>query len=115
MDLRARIVARIPLDELWTRDGRVDAVRLRSLSRLDVAAMLRRGGVQFVRADVGRPLEWIDAPERFAFWKSEVQHRIVDPAEPAFAPDDHPGGYGYLASEWRAEGWPPTVLVERYH
>lgn len=115
MDLRTRIVTRIPLDELWTQDGRVDAVRLRKLSRLDIHGMLRGGSVQFVRADVAQPLEWIDQSERFAFWKSEVQHRVVDPAEPAFDLNDHPGGYCYLASEWRAEGQPPIVLVERYH
>ncbi|HEU4881244.1 MAG TPA: hypothetical protein VFT45_03335 [Longimicrobium sp.] len=115
MDPHQRIVVSLPLTELWTPEGRVDAVRLRALGRDDVAELLRAGIVQFVRADIASPLEWIGERERFGFWTSEVRDRIVPPAQAAFALEDHPGGYGYLASEWRAEGRPPIVLVERYH
>jgi hypothetical protein len=115
MDPRKRIVAGFPLTELWTQDGRVDAVRLRAVGRDDVAGLLRAGIVQFVRANVASPLEWIDERERFGFWTSEVRDRIVHPAQPSFQLEDYPGEYCYLASEWRAEGRPPIVLLERYH
>jgi nucleotidyltransferase/DNA polymerase involved in DNA repair len=115
MDPRNRIVIVLPLTELWTQQGPVDAVRLRALGRDDVAELLRAGIVQFVRADVASPLEWIDERERLGFWTSEVRDRVVYPAQPSFRLEDFPGGYCYLTSEWRAEGRPPIVLVERHH
>jgi hypothetical protein len=115
VDPQTRIIVRIPLDELWMPDGRTAAVRLRALGRQQITGLLRGGTLQFVRADVGHPLEWIDPAERFRFWKSEVSERVMDPAARRFAPGDYRGGFCYVASEWRAEGHPPIVLLERHH
>lgn len=115
-DAGQRIVVALPLTELWSKDGRrMDAVQLRPLDQPGVVRLMREGPVQFIRADVGHPLEWIPAPDRFDFWKSEVRDRVADPAKPGFALDDFPGGYGYTASLWQTEGAPPVILLERHH
>lgn len=119
MDTRTRIVVRLPLTELWTEDGRVEAVQVRRLSRSGIAGLLRDGPVQLVRAEIGRPLEWIPAAERFDLWKSEIQDRVVDPADAGFVLDDYPDGYCYAAALERGRRSPdhpprvPPLSAER--
>lgn len=116
MEPDRRIVTRIPMDELWTIHGAVRATRVRELSQPDVVQLLYAGKAQFIRVDLGKPLEWIAHPEWPAFWKTEVRGRVVDPAAEGFILDRFPGQYCYRASEWKAEGHDrPIILVERYH
>ncbi len=110
-----REVTRLPLDALWTEQGRLDAVPLRAVGRADIVQLLNAGPVRFVCADVGHALEWIPESDRFGFWKDEAKDRVVDPETDAFHPGAYPGGWCHLAREWRAAGWPPLIVLERHH
>lgn len=48
----------LPFAELWTERGTL-AARVRRLGRTEIVALL-----QFVVADVGRPLDWVPPVER---------------------------------------------------
>ena len=76
--------------------------------------MLRTGQVQFVVANVGDKLRWIDASECYNFWKEELETHFAENIT-RFYPDEFPGEYAYLASEWRGEIQMPIILLEKYH
>ena len=114
MDLSKRIVTSIPLDELWSDVGVVDARRVRHLRLEEVRDLLSSGSVRFVVASVGAPLRWIPVEEQFEFWKHEARERIVNPAE-RFQPDDLPSGLAFVASEWLTPVLPPIILLEANH
>jgi hypothetical protein len=89
------------------------AVRERDLTEAEIRDLLRAGAVQFVVRDPGLPAATIPLEECFAFWKREVQPRIIE-AE-AFRLEDFPGQYAFAASEWRQAGCVPIVVLDRRH
>ncbi|MDC0749281.1 hypothetical protein [Polyangium mundeleinium] len=111
---RSKIVTRIPIEELWTDDGALPATRLRTLDRVAIRDLLRRGPVRFVVADVGHDLRWIPPAERFDFWKRDGELHLAMTVEVHL--DDLPDGMAYLASEWTVAGdEAPILLLEVYH
>ena len=52
--------------------------------------------------------------QRVAFWKSELQPHLADPAEQVDL-QSFPHGYCYFASAWDGQGGAPVVLLERCH
>lgn len=115
MNFAHKIVTHLPLHELWCDDGLTTARRERSLFAEDIANLLRQGAVQFVVADIGRPLQWIPSGDCFDFWKREVQLHLASP-ESQTALDSYPGSYCYFASEWsRGNLTLPIVLLEKHH
>src|SRR6476469_2963396 len=109
MDPPLRIVNRIPLTELWELTGPLPAVRGASLTAEDIQALIGRGPLRMVVADIGSTLRWIGVKDIFAFWKDEIRPHLADPRRP-LALDEFPGGYAFLASAWTlADG--STVLV----
>ena len=110
-----RVVTRIPLSELWDDDGDVAAERGPRVGVDEIAQLLRAGPVHFVVAAEG-PLRWIPLGECFAFWKDEVRSRVVPADAERWRPEDHPGGWCYVATRWtRDEEAPPPIVLERYH
>jgi len=117
MDSAERIVTRLPLPELWTERGPLAAVRKRHLGRDDVRSLLQGGPVQFIVADVGKPLRWIPENERFVFWKADARNHIVEEPENPIDIHAYPEGYVYVVSEWiGAEPISvPIIVLERHH
>jgi hypothetical protein len=117
MNPAKRIVTHLPLLELWTERGPLEAVRERNLGRDDVKSLLQSGAVQFVVADVGKPLRWIPEIERLVFWKADARNHIVEEPENPVDIYAYPEGYAYVASEWVAAepASPPIVVLERHH
>jgi hypothetical protein len=114
MDPALRIVTRLPLDELWDRDGLVSASRMRTLSRIQVVEFLRSGAGGAI-ADIGEPLRWLAGNELFAWWKDEAKPRLLDPAEDVWSVEDLPDKRGWLASEWELAEATKLVLFEAFH
>jgi hypothetical protein len=117
MDPALRVVVQLPLPELWTERGPFTAARERTLGRADVKALLQAGAVQFVVADVGKPLRWVPDKDRFVFWKTEARdHLVEDPHRPIDI-DAYPERYAYVASEWVADPLAPAriIVLERHH
>lgn len=109
------VVCRLPLDRLLLRDCSRSAVRVGDVGVDEIVEQLGRQSVQFVVAEVGAPLDWIPADERFRFWKESVRPRVVSPEVSGFRLEEFPGEYAFCASLWEAEGHAPIVLLERYH
>ena len=83
----------------------------------EIRGILRSGRpVPFFVAVIGAPLRWIRGDDRFAFWKNELQPRLVEPSAVRIDLDDFDalGEYYYLASDWRGcnEGGAFCVLCE---
>jgi hypothetical protein len=120
MDYRQRVVLQIPLQELWTERGPLQAVRQRRLSQPDLAVAFGSGPMlapaRLVVADVGLPLRWLDTAEVIPFWRKQAQGRIVDPATNGFRLEDFPGEFCFIASEWREpNSVAPIYLFEHHH
>src|SRR5437764_74771 len=115
MDPKLRVVARLPLEEVWRADGNViSVIKLRSLRTEEVANLLRVGPVNFVVAEIGIPLRWIDSTDCYVFWKTELKTHLAAPDQRGTL-DEFPCGYFYFAAEWLTEEKLPTVVLERHH
>ncbi|MHC4054973.1 hypothetical protein [Bradyrhizobium sp. 25ACV] len=114
MDATRRIVVSLPLAELWIDDGPLHAQRVESVGEEEIVQLLE-GGSTFVVVDVGRPLQWIPAAERFAFWKAELKCRLVPADVDSFDISSYPGSYCYLASAWRNPSSSPIIVLEMHH
>jgi hypothetical protein len=108
------IVTSMPLNKLWDRDGLLQAHRVRPVGKEEIADLLRSGST-FVVADVGHPLRWIVAQDRFNFWKIEVKEHLASPETDDLCLKAYPNEYCYIASEWRCAGSIPVVLLEKHH
>jgi hypothetical protein len=102
-------VTRLPLENL-IRCGRPWGTRQHRLTPDDLQQMLRRGRVEFVTADVGSRLRWVDPNDCFRFWKDEVKPHLADTDR--FYLEQYPSGYCYTASQWglNQDGIPIVVL-----
>jgi hypothetical protein len=108
-----RIVAKMPLAELWDKSGTIAAERIRNLDPNALLELVGSGSVQFVVADCGLKLDWIPMAERFEFWKM-IRPQIADPAKP-ISLSNFPNETAYIASEWRGRAGNCLVLLERHH
>lgn len=113
LDPTLRTVTSIPLKELWTATGSLNARRGPYLTLDDVKGLLHQGSLQVVVADCGKALQWIEPATSFAFWKEEVKTHLAPPE--AFSQQAFPDGYCYLASEWVISGGDSVILLEMYH
>ena len=112
-----RVVAQLPLAELWDEHGPVAARRGRFLTEEQLRVLLQGPPVRFVVGDVGRALRWIPEADRFVFWKAEVRPRLVARPDRPIDVFAYPEGRAFVASEWIADGLAssPIVLLESYH
>lgn len=80
MDPKLRVVTRLPLEEVWGEDGfPISAEKLRSLQTQDVTNLLRVGPINFIVADIGMPLQWIDPTDCYQFWNKEIKAHLAAP------------------------------------
>jgi len=114
MDPAHRIVTCTPLTELWNSKGLLDARRAENVGETDIVELLQDGS-SFVIAEVGHPLRWISAGDRFAFWKAEVKCRLVAPDADGFDLDDYPGSYCYVAAKWTGASSASVIVLEKRH
>ncbi|WP_445216013.1 hypothetical protein ACKWRH_27070 [Bradyrhizobium sp. Pa8] len=112
MDWARRIVTRLPLAELWTNVGLMDSQPAERVGAAKIVQLLQNGA-SFVVADVGKPLRWISAADRFSFWRSEVKGRLVAADATRFDLDDYPDRYCYVAAMW--DGTSPAPIIVLMH
>ena len=98
MDAKLKIVTHLPLRDLWRDNGLTTNARGRSFTKDDITDLLRTGLVQFVIADVGAPLQWIQLHDCHRFWKNEVRPHLA--ADSKAILDEFPGSSCYFASLW---------------
>jgi hypothetical protein len=110
-----RIVVSAPLDELWDERGPIAATRGRALGLQEIAALLSSEAIDFVVANVGSPLRWLPVDDRFTFWKGEVKVRLVPADAEKFHPEDYPGEYCYVATQWRRSPEQSTIILLECH
>lgn len=115
VDPAKRIVVSTPLTTIWNKSGDLDAERIRDLDVDAIKSILRHGAIQFVVANVGSPLDWIQHDLSFDFWRKIARHRIVDSATDGFSPEDYPDGYCYCAALWRIEDSDDIIVLETHH
>lgn len=113
MKFADKIVTTIPLNILWTNDTEVQAERSTYLSPNDIRSLLKESPVQFIVADVGHKLKWIDDDQCFDFWKAEKNHIAENPGQVNL--EDFIDNYAYIASRWTGEQDIPIVLLEKVH
>ena len=102
------------LDALWDDQGLLSANRGRALGPKELAELLRAGPIRFVVADVGHDLAWYSETECYDLWKYDVKPHLVAADAHRWHPEDYPGGYAYVATEW-IHGSGPVVLLEKAH
>lgn len=114
MDNSKKIVTQYPLTNLWKDNENVSAKRKKYLTAEDIKEALKKYPVEFVVADVGEKLQWINCDKSFDFWKIELKPHLVDDIN-RIDLDNFPDNYAYVASEWTGEIEIPIVLLEKFH
>jgi hypothetical protein len=114
MNPKDRIVLKIPVEKIWDDQTELDLERVSYLSKMELIQILRNGQVQFVLADVGKKLMWIDQSSCYSFWKNEIQPHFVENPFRIFL-NQFRNEYAYLASQWRGITNAPVILLEKLH
>ena len=114
MKASLRIVNRLPLEELWDEHGDTSALLVRAVGKEEIRTLLRLGPVRFVVANVGDPLKWVEAKDRFQWWKEELKPHLAEPEVEHFYQEDWPDEYFYTADEWR-RGEEVFVVARMWH
>jgi hypothetical protein len=114
MDFAAKIVGRLPLEELWNEHDILRLDRGRSLSEREIVDLLRTVRPHFVVADVGETLRWVEPDDCYQFWKTEVKPHLAKPNS-HFQLEDFPGQYCFAASDWGVLNAVPIIVLERFH
>src|SRR5262245_49480173 len=117
MEPALRIVTTIPLGALWNEAGPLPYRRSTALGSAKIKEHLRSKSAEFVIADVGSPLHWIDGPSVEQL-KQLIKNNLVEPiqAETGFDLTAMRGNFAYVASEWIDEQTGNrAVLLEKYH
>lgn len=112
-----RVVTQLPLTELWNAQEILPLERKRVVGLKQVTALLRSGRVSFVLAGCGEPLRWIPTEDCYRYWKEDLKQHLVEPdaAEKGFRPEDWPGQYCFVATEWGEIDGETVVLLEVHH
>lgn len=109
-----KIVTEIPLTNLWRDKEHIYAKRERHLTANDVQNILKKYPVEFVIADIGKELKWVNYDKSFKFWKTELKLHLTDNFDHINL-DKSLGNYAYVASEWTGEIETPIILLEKHH
>lgn len=109
-----RVVTEIPLKYLWDMSNNIEAVRKQYLNKGNIKTILRTAEVDFVIADIGDKLKWVDANKCYNFWKSEIEAHLINDTE-FIDIDNCPHNYAYIASEWVCNSGRAIILFEKIH
>ena len=114
MNVADKIVTSIPLETLWIDKSLLLAKRMSYLTSKDIVRLLQKSAVQFVVADVGHKLKWIDKNQCFDFWKKEAKQHIADNADKIDL-ESFAANYAYVASLWTTQNEIPIITLEMFH
>jgi len=114
MSQSKRIVTQLPLTTLLTDEEDLNVVREKYLDKEAIRELMKQTLVQFVVADAGGHLKWINANKYYEFWKTEVQEHVTDNPH-KFYLDNFPNNYVYIASLWTSKNKQPIILLEKSH
>ena len=114
MDYSIKIVNEIPIKNLWNDSEEIYATRTKILNQLEIQEILKKYPVEFVVANIGEKLKWIDVNKCYDFWKLEPKNKIINNPN-KIELTEFKNHYGYLASEWVGEIQTPIILLEKYH
>jgi hypothetical protein len=93
--------------------GVAEPRRLRKLTTLEIAALLREKGAAhlWVTDGFGDIRQRVEPDDCFRFWKEELNGRVLE--EPGSARAQWLGGYAYLVSEWTSPLDAPLLELRR--
>jgi len=114
MDLQHRIVTILPLTVIWNDSSEMEATRKHYLTKEQIRLILKETPVEFVVADVGLRLKWVEASQCYSFWKSEAESHIADFVD-LIDVNTFPDSFAYMASEWQVNDRIPIILLEKLH
>jgi hypothetical protein len=114
MNWADRIVTEIPICEMWDCKGLTLFKREKNLSKEEISFILKNDFVQFIVADVGKPLKWIPSNESFSFWKNTVAHHLPDNYE-KIELEKFPDNYAFIASQWSIDSKRTIIVLEKIH
>ncbi|MBO2009580.1 hypothetical protein [Hymenobacter negativus] len=114
MNTANKIVASIPLENIWTDESELPAKRIAYLTSEDIVQLLKKSIVHFIVADVGHKLQWIDKSQCFNFWKQEAKPHIADDVAKIDLAT-YVDNYAYVASQWATQGEAPIITLEKFH
>ena len=114
MNFSDKIVTTIPLESVWTAQEELPAKRITYLTSEDITQLLKTSVLQFVVADAGDKLKWVDPNRCFDFWKNEAKQHIADNVNQIDL-NGFADNYAYVASQWTTQDDIPIILLEKFH
>ena len=110
-----KTVSKLPLEKLTGPAADLEKAHcLKALNQQDIVALLKRGPLWFVIAELGQELKWRKPEECFQFWKQEVKSHLADPDE-KMSLDSYPENYAYFARQWETSLPEAVIVLEKHH
>lgn len=102
------------MDSLWNDQEELAAKRKEYLGTEQIKELLRKGPIQFVIANVGDKLTWIDIANTYKIYKSRIKERLIDDLNHIDL-ENFKDNIGYMASSWEINPGISIILLEVYH
>lgn len=89
-----------------------DAIRADYISEEGIKKLLTPDGIDFILAEIGKPIVIIPKGECFDFWKKSVKGHLADTTN--FYLEDYPDGYALVASRWESSFSQSLIVLEKH-
>lgn len=112
MDIPHKLVTELPLKEMWSVDGPIQATREKYITKDELNDLLIISPVEFVIANIGEDLKWVPVRKCYEIWNAILKDNVAQDID-SLDLDSFPNGFAYVASKWSGET--SVILLERHH
>lgn len=107
-----KIVTNFPINELFKNNKKLACIK-RQLNKDEIIETIQTQPIEFVIADIGLKLIWIDIQDCYNFWKKEVSNNLA--FEERINLENFHNNYCFLASKWKYPNEEIVILLEKFH
>jgi hypothetical protein len=112
MDDDDKIITNFPVNELFKSNNKLTCIK-RQLNKDEIIEIIKTQPIEFVIADIGLKLEWIDIQDCYNFWKQEISNNFA--FEEPIHLDNFNNNYCFWASKWKFQNEEIVILLEKLH
>jgi hypothetical protein len=107
-----KIIIKFPVNELFKSNDKLTCIK-RQLNKDEIIEIIKTQPIEFVIADIGLKLKWIEIQDCYNFWKQEISNNLA--FEELINLDNFDNNYCFWASKWKYPNEEIVILLEKLH
>jgi hypothetical protein len=107
-----KIITNFPVNELFKNNNKLTCIK-RQLNKDKIIEIIRIQPIEFIIADIGLKLKWINIQGCYNFWKQGISNNLA--FEKPINLDNFDNNYCFGVSEWKYPNEEMVILLEKLH